>query len=507
VSHFCFNERFLYHGRPDGVGDGTGYGYPSSITLKDSAVGSSIGRPGDKMKHFRVLACVTAGLGLALLSSSAMAQTLNAALAQAYIANPTLNAQRAGARAFDENVPQALSGYRPTVTGTADVSATTASSRVAGVAGRIDSGLFPRGIGLEINQNLFNGFRTANSVRSAESGVLNQRETLRNAEQDVLFQAVTAYMNVLQTSAILTLQRNNVEVLEEQLKQTRDRFQVGEVTRTDVEQASASLEGARSSALGAEADLKSAIATYRQVIGSEPKRLAPAKPLGKLLPRSQKDAVAIGLAGHPAVTAALHAVDQAAFQVKVAEGALYPSLTASAQLAQRWDAGEATRDSMSASIGAFLNVPIYEGGADYSRVRQTKELLGQQRILADVTREQVRQQVISAWGDLEATRGQILAGQAQVQAAEVALAGVREEAKVGQRTTLDVLNQQQTLLDARTNLVTAQRNQVVASYGLLSAIGRLSARSLGLAVAEYDPRVHYGQVRNKWIGTDNPDGR
>jgi outer membrane protein len=436
-----------------------------------------------------------------------MAQTLNAALAQAYISNPDLNAQRAGTRVFDENVPQALSGYRPTIRGTADVTAQTTSSRVAGIDGRIDNGLFPRGIGVEINKNIFNGFRTANSVRSAEAGVLQSRETLRNTEQEILLSAVTAYMNVLQTAAVLNLEISNREVLEEQLKQTQDRFQVGEVTRTDVEQARASLEEARANALTAESALNAATAVYRQVIGSEPKRLAPAKPLGKILPRSQKDAVAIGLAGHPAVTAALHAVDQAAMQVKVNEGALLPTLGAVAAVSQRWDAGTDTRDQFNATVGAFLTVPIYEGGVDYSRVRQAKEALGQARIQADVFRERVRQEVVSAWGDLEAKTGQITARQAQVEAAEVALSGVREEAKVGQRTTLDVLNQQQTLLDARVDLIVAQRDRVVASYRVLAAIGRLSAKSLALNVAGYDATVHYKQVRNKWIGTDNPDGR
>jgi outer membrane protein len=340
--------------------------------------------------------------------------------------------------------------------------------------------------------------------------VLSQRETLRNVEQSVLLDAVTAYMNVLRDAALLSLEQNNVDVLEEQLRQTKDRFQVGEVTRTDVEQASASLEGARSSFLAAQAQLKSSTAVYRQVIGSEPKRLAPAKPLGKILPGSEKSAIAVGLATHPSITAALHAVDSAAAQVKVAESALYPSLDAQASVSNSWDGsgvGISGTGQTEAQVGAFLTVPIYEGGVDYSKIRQAKESLGQSRIQADVSREQVRAAVVSAWGQLESTTAQITARQAQVEAAEVALAGVREEAKVGQRTTLDVLNQQQTLLNARVELILAQRDRVVASYTLLSAVGKLDARSLGLKVAQYDPKVHYGQVRNKWIGTDNPDGR
>jgi outer membrane protein len=455
----------------------------------------------------RVSAFAGVGLYLALLGSPARAQSLDAALAEAYGSNPTLNAQRAAARAFDENVPQALAGYRPTLAATADVSADTSSSRIAALQGRQSTSLFPRGVGLQLNQTLFNGFRTGNSVRSAEANVLNQRETLRNVEQTVLLDAVTAYMNVLRDAALLNLEQNNVEVLEEQLKQTQDRFDVGEVTRTDVEQAKASLAGARSSMLGAQAQLKTSTAIYRQVIGSEPRRLGPARDLGKRLPRSLPAAVDLGLRTHPSITAALHAVDAAALQVKVAEGALLPSVTATGSVSQRFDVTGSTRDTADATIGAFLTVPIYEGGVDYSRTRQAKETLGQTRIQADVTREQVRAAVVSAWGTLEATTAQITATQAQVDAAEVALSGVREEAKVGQRTTLDVLNQQQTLLNARVSLITAQRDRVVAAYSLLSSVGRLDARTLGLKVATYDPAVHYDQVRNKWIGTNTPDGR
>jgi outer membrane protein len=459
--------------------------------------------------RLRLLTLVCTSL-LATSATQVCAQSLEAALSQAYMSNPTLNAQRAAARAFDENVPQALGGYRPTLEGTADVSIdttrSTAREGLPGMSRTSTTTLFPRGVGLQATQNLFNGFRTGNSVRAAESGVLGQRESLRNIEQNILLDAVTAYMNVLRDAAVLNLAQNNVEVLEEQLRQTQDRFDVGEVTRTDVEQAKASVAGARSEMLGAQAQLKSSTAIYRQVIGSEPRRLGPGRSIEKLIPKRLESAIAAGLKIHPAITAALHAVDVAALQVKVAEGALYPSLNATSSVSQRWDAGNSL-ESTNFTVGAFLSVPIYEGGVDYSRIRQAKETLGQRRIEADVTREQVRAAVVSAWGVLEASIAQISATQAQVAAAEVALSGVREEAKVGQRTTLDVLNQQQGLLNARVALVTAQRDRVVAAYSLLSAIGKLTAKTLRLKVTEYDPGIHYDQVRNKWIGTNTPDGR
>jgi len=459
------------------------------------------------MKSSGFISSLLAGVTLSLWISQADAQSLDAALAQAYMSNPTLNAQRAATRAIDENVPQALAGYRPTITATGDIAAQQTTTTVAG-QGTSTDGYFPRGVGLQVNQTLFNGFRTGNGVRSAEAGVLSQREALKNVEQQVLLQAVTAYMNVLRDAALLNLEQNNVEVLEEQLKQTKDRFDVGEVTRTDVEQANAGLAGAKSQMFQAQAQLKASTATYRQVIGAQPKRtLSPARPLDKLLPRSLEGAVKLGLGTHPAIVSALHAVDQAALQVKVAEGGLYPSVTASGSLSQRWDTGPSTREQFAASIGATLTIPIYEGGVTYSKTRQAKETLGQRRIEADVTREQVRAAIVSAWGSYDASAAVIAAQLAQVQAAEVALSGVREEAKVGQRTTLDVLNQQQVLLNARATLISAQRDRVVAAYTLLSAIGRLNAITLKLKVASYNPVVHYDQVRDKWIGTNIPDGR
>jgi outer membrane protein len=457
------------------------------------------------MKIASVFSLLTASVSLVFFVNNAQADSLQSALVQAYTSNPTLNAQRAGARAFDENVPQALGGYRPTIAGQASVSGQANTFRVDKV-GTANDTLFPRGVGLTITQPLFDGFRTANSVRSAEAGVLSQRETLRNTEQNVLLDAVTAYMNVLRDAALLNLQKNNVEVLQEQLKQTKDRFNVGEVTRTDVEQANASLAGAQSQQIQAAAQLTSSTATYRQIIGSQPKLLQPVKPL-KILPKSQNAAISAGLANHPAIASALHEVDAAAMQVKVAEGALLPSVSAQGTLSQNYDVTDANRIQSSASIGAFLTVPIYEAGVDYSKIRQAKETLGQARIQADVLREQVRATVVQAWGQFDAARSEIVANQAAVTAAGVALAGVREEAKVGQRTTFDVLQQQQVLLNARATLITAQRDQVVAAYTLLMAVGRLDASSLGLKVARYDPTVHYNQVRNKWIGTDVPDGR
>ena len=362
---------------------------------------------------------------------------------------------------------------------------------------------------MTITQTLFNGFQTPNRTRQAESEVLAARETLRNTEQSVLLDAVTAYMNLLRDRAILDLQRRNVEVLQEQLRQTRDRFNVGEVTRTDVAQSESRLAAGRSQVLSAEANYKASAATYRQVIGTEPGQLSAASPVDRFSPRSLAAAIGVGTAQHPLVTSAQFNLDAAELAVKVAEGALLPTASVQGNFTKNYLAqGNLNNiEGYNASVLGTLTIPIYQGGAEYSAIRQAKETLGQRRLELDVSRDQVRQSVVQAWGQLEAAKANIEATQSQVNAAEIALNGVREEARVGQRTTLDVLNAQQELVNARVSLVTAQRDRVVASYTLLAAVGRLSADVLGLRVPIYSPRVHYHQVRDAWAGTRTPDGR
>ena len=445
--------------------------------------------------------------GLAALGGSvvpASAETIESAMARAYNGNPLLNAQRASVRAIDENVPRALSGYRPRVTASGDIGATVQDLYRSGWT---NDKYFPRGAGVSVTQTLWNGNRIPNSVRQADAGVLAAREQLRQSEQSVLLDGATSYMDVLRDTAILNLRNNNIEVLEEQLRQTRDRFNVGEVTRTDVAQAEARLAAAQSDSSAAAGNLKASLARFRQVIGVDAKQLSPARGVDALLPKSLEAGTGLALAQHPTILAALHNVDVALLNVKVVEGELYPTVGVTGSLTHRWDLQGSNIQQNQASIVGSISVPIYEGGEVYSRVRQAKETLGQRRIEADQARDQIRANLASAWGVLEATRERINASQAQIQANEVALNGVREEAKVGQRTTLDVLNAQQELLSARVSLITAQRDRVVASYSVLSAMGRLNFAVLRLKVDEYKPATHYKQVRDKWIGLRTPDGR
>jgi outer membrane protein len=447
----------------------------------------------------------------------ASAETLETALVKAYGNNPQLNAQRASVRATDEGVSKAESGYRPKISASSEIGAEALNFRSPNPANGTsflqprtiiqDQRLLPRGAGAQLNQMIFDSGATSNTVRQAESLVLAARESLRNTEETVLFSGATTYMDVLRDTATLDLQRSNVDVLAEQLRQTRDRFNVGEVTRTDVAQAESRLEGARSQVAAAEATLKADIATYRQIIGVEPKTLAPGRPIDRLLPSSLDVAVRTALAENPAIVSAFHNVDAAELQVKVAEAALGPNLSLNAQVQSQWDNRQSNDQLTTAQVTATLTVPIYQGGAEYAQIRQAKETLGQQRLLADQVRDQVRQLVVAAWGNLDASKAQILAAQAQISSSEVALNGVREEAKVGQRTTLDVLNAQQDLLNARVALVSAQHDRVVNSYQLLEGIGRLTLEFVSPSAQKYEPGAHYQQVRDLWWGTQTPNGK
>ncbi len=454
-------------------------------------------------------------VGVALcVSHGVSAQTLESALVLSYQNNPSLNAQRAALRAIDENVPIALSGYRPKITGTLTGGATNQDQISKAVSGTgvgtysvSNDNIAPHSYGVTATQTLYNGNQTANRTRQAEGQVSAGRETLRLTEQTILLNAATAYMNLLRDSAILDLQRRNVEVLQEQLRQTRDRFNVGEVTKTDVAQAESRVAAGRSSMLGAESNVVTSRATYRQVVGTEPGKLSAGTPVDRLSPRTLNASVEQGRVENPSVTAAALGVDVASFQVKINEGALYPTVTVSAGANYTAEQTPQVVKTMSYAALGTISVPLYQGGAEYATIRQSKETLGQRRMDLDTQRDSAQQSVVQSWGQLEAAKAQIIATQAQVSAAETALNGVREEARVGQRTTLDVLNAQQELVNARVALVSAQRDRVVASYSLLSATGRLSVKALNLKVGTYDSMVHYQQVRDTWVGVRTPDGR
>jgi outer membrane protein len=439
----------------------------------------------------------------ALAASPASAETLQQALAAAYKFNPRLDAERARLRATDEEVARAKSGYRPTVTGSADISYQKTDTRPPGLGGETH----PKGYGVTATQPVFSGFRTLNSVRVAEATVRAGRENLRIVEQSVLLEAVTAYMDVVRDQAIVRLRENNVNVLTRELRATQDRFAVGEVTRTDVAQAEARRAGAVSALDLARANLKTSRATYERVIGHPPSNLAE-PPAIRGLPSSLNEAIAIGAKEAPAVVASLYFEQAARYNVDLVWGELLPTVSLEADYNRRFDTS-GLDEIESTSVTGRVVVPFYEGGEVRARVRQAKHAHVSRLQEVEQARTENQALAITAWSQLVAARAAVESDQVQVNANRTALTGVREEERVGQRTLLDVLNAEQELLNAEVQLATDRRNAVVAAYGVLSAVGRLSAAEMSLLADVYDPEAHYNEVRRKWFGISitHPDGR
>jgi outer membrane protein len=257
----------------------------------------------------------------------------------------------------------------------------------------------------------------------------------------------------------------------------------------------------------AEATLMTTRANYRRIIGDEPANLSPASPVDRLSPSTMNAAVAMGIQQNPSVTAALYGVDVAQLEIRIAEGALWPSLTGQYDVQRQRYPQILSPKLFTDTVALNLSVPIYQGGAEYSAIRLNKEVLSQRLLNVDQVRDQARASVVQAWGQLQAAKAQVEAANRQNDAAERALNGVRNEAAAGQRTTQDILIAEQQLVNARQNLIVAQHDRVVASYSLLSAVGRLSAQVLSLPVTPYDPTIHYQAVHDAWIGVRAPDGQ
>lgn len=431
-----------------------------------------------------------------------LAETISGAMAKAYANNPDLNAARAGLRATDEGVPIAKSGYRPQISASATGTLTRTDIEKTGTLD-LHSGQ----LGISITQMIFDGFQTLNNVRAAESNVFSSRETLKANEIQILLAAAQAYANIARDQQVVSIRRQNLAFLREQLNASQARLEVGEGTRTDVSQAEAELANAQSLLVSAIAQLKQSEAVYVQIVGAAPTGIRQPAPASKSMPRSLDQAVATGLRENPQILAAQYAVDSAGFQVKSAEGTMLPGVVLQGAVTRNTGNAGQGLDDTTASITARVEVPIYQGGAEYGQIRQAKEILGQQRILVDSARASVQQTVVSAYAQLDSALARITASRSQIAAANLALEGVIEERKVGQRTTLDVLDLQQDVLDAQESLAAAQRDAVVASYSLLAATGRLTVKSQGLAVAEYRSEEHYEAVKDKWFGLRTVDGR
>ncbi|MDW8398566.1 MAG: TolC family outer membrane protein [Acetobacteraceae bacterium] len=448
-----------------------------------------------------------AALAAILAWAPARAQTLAEALALAYANNPTLQAARAALRATDENVPQALSGWRPTVTLSANAGIAEGYARSVGAGGPVtrDTDRTPAGVTATIVQPLYRGGRTEAQLRRAENQVLAARARLLATEQAVLRDTVSAYVAVIRDEEEVRLNRNNVTVLTRQLQATQERFRVGEITRTDVAQAESRLAGARAQLAEAEGRLQNSRALFARLVGQPPGRLTAPQPVRPPV-GSAEEARRMAMMNNPSVVAALF--DEAAARdfIDVQMAALLPQANLQAQAFRNDNSAQPLTRTTGQQITATITVPLYQGGAEYSAVRQARQDAQRLRQVVDEQRRLAAQQANEAWESLLATRATVTSVRAQINAAEIALDGVRREAVVGNRTTLDVLNAEQELLNARVALVRALANQVTASHALAAAVGRLTARDLRLPVAAYDMEAYYNAVRNRWAGLSDPTG-
>ena len=428
----------------------------------------------------------------------AQAQTLDEALTTTYMNNPTLLSQRATVRVTDESVPQALSNWRPTV----ELGGTYGNSSVRNyhTAG-VDKGQHrdPRSMEISVSQPIFRGLRTLAATSEAENDVLAARARLVESEQDVFLDTVTAFMDVVRDQAVLGLNTNNEQVLRRQLEATRDRFSVGEITRTDVHQAEARLARSTADRVQAEGNLEASRATYQNLVGEAAGQLVkPSVPAD--IPESKEETIKTAISTDPSVLATEFDEKAAADNVDQVRGELYPQVALTAGASRNYDAGGEHTRTRTVEAKLSLTVPLYQSGSVYSRLRAAKQSVAKARRDIDQTRRNAIEVADRAWESLQTAKARITSFQAQVKASQIAQEGVEREAEVGSRTVLDVLDAEQERLDAEVNLVRAQRDELVAVYQVKAATGKLTARHLNLPVKYYDPKSHYQNVRNKWFG-------
>lgn len=443
-------------------------------------------------RGFRVACFASFALGFGAALQQVSAESLNDAFIAAYRSNPTLQAERATLRATDELVPQALSGWRPTITAQASASEVWQDSNVQNKS-RND----PKTLSINLSQPIFRGFKTVEGTKVAEANVKVGRARLLSVEQSVLFNAVSAYLNVLRDRQILNLRQTNVSFLHKQLQATQARFSAGELTRTDVAQSRASLSGSQAAVAVAVANVKASEANYRTIVGHGPGKLVAAKMA--TTPKSLETSLAIAQEQNPNILAASFVEEAATHQIEVVKGDLLPSISLNASASATDDPQVGVERSNVQTIQGVLTVPLYEAGRVYSAVRQAKQQASANRIQVIGAVRTVRENVTNAWNGVAAYRQSLTSVGAQVDASRLSLDGVRQEYLVGSRTTIDVLNAQQALLNVQIQQVIAKHDQLLASYQLLAAIGHLTAEHLGLRNL-YDPTENYDATRGKWIG-------
>lgn len=453
-----------------------------------------------KHRVVKTVAAATVGAVLSVLATGpgpAAALTLEEALAEAYLSNPTLQARRAQLRAVDEGVPQAMSGWRPNVELAADLN--LLRSRLRSPTSRTDSTRSTSGIGLTVTQNVYDGGGTEAAVEGAKADVLQERANLVATEQTVLLQAVTAYMDVLRDLAVVELNEQNVLRLQRQMEATRDRYEAGVATLTDVAQADSRIARSRSDLLSAQGDLEVSKALFEEVVGIAPTDLS--RPtLAPDLPTGREEAKILAIENNPAVLAALYGRRAALHDIDEQFADLLPEVNIVGTADHDWDKSTRGSRNRTYQLSAQVTVPIYQQGTETSQVRASKMSAAQALMEIEEARRDAIEQALSAWETYRSVVATIGAIQEEVRAAEVALEGVRQEELVGQRTVLDVLDAEQELLDANVSLVRAERDETVARFELVAAVGALTAQDLELGVEAYNPNAYYNEVQGMWWG-------
>jgi outer membrane protein len=441
---------------------------------------------------------ISAALVAALMTGTASADTLRDALVSAYQANPTLTAQREALRATDATVAIARAAGRPQVSATVGINRDLSRTGVL-----VNGGKGPTlSLGADVSYPLFNGGSVRNSVRAAQTRVEAGRATLRAVEGDVFTQAVAAYMNVIRDRSVVELNANNVKVLETNLEATRDRFQIGDLTRTDVAQSEARLQLGRSQLAEAQGQLTGSEATYRQIIGHAPGQLAPPPPLPPL-PRTADEAVRIALSNNPDLIAISRQAIASGYDVRIVEASRLPTVSAVGSGTYVNELGGATGNFPSTgtqtTVGVNARIPVFQGGLPAARIRQAQAQQGQVTEQVVGTERAVVQAARASFATYDAAQRAIQSNTVAVQANELALEGARAEQSVGTRTVLDVLNAEQELLNSQVALVTAKRDSYVAGFQLLNAMGQAQAQDLGLDGGPlYDPLGNYRNVSTNW---------
>ena len=458
------------------------------------------------MDKLTAVLAISTGLLWTLAVEGVTAQTLDETLIKAYSQNPALSAARARLRAVDEEVPQALSNWRPIIGLTGSAGVQRSDSTTTGPAAKVAEVTEPLTATLSITQNLYRGGRTYASVEEAESNVNADRAHLASVEQLVLLGAAIAYADVVRDQAVLKLNQNNERVIRRQLEATKDRFNVGELTRTDVSQAESRVASARAERIAAEGKLISSRAAYENSVGETPGELQSANPLSYLA-RSLSEAVDRATARNPNVVRARFLEKAAEHSVQEIAGELLPTITLNGSAQSTEERSTPRSESQTIEVTAQFSMPLYASGSVTSRMRAAKQIVFQRRDEFNQAVRNAVKDVKEAWQAWQTSRAQINAFGAAVKAAEVALEGVREEANVGSRTPLDVLDAEQELLDARVGLVLAKRDELVATFELSEAVGELTAEKLGLSVQLYNPETHYKKVRGKWWGLTAGEGK